>query len=225
MADEKSKGYGGIFSGLKKMVFTEDYLESSRDKKAPSAHTQPSQPSPGASKEGIITTNMASDEMVQKIYGLVETINKPGIDFFELWNAAEAMGGVNAANLQNAFTTLKVLGLTKDTVLHSGEEYCNELQRRLNADIQKKREEKESMKLALENEKQQLQRDKQDLENKIKLLSSQLAETAEKLGQVDAKFLPNIQGIETKIQSGVNALNVVVAEIKTAMDIVKTTIN
>jgi hypothetical protein len=232
MPDEKKTGFSGIFGGLKKMVFTEDYLGADKPdetKKAPaapssfkSAGTTTTTP-PNSS--GIITTNVASEDMVQKIYSLLEMMNKPGIDFFELWNAAEAMGGVNVTNLQNAFTTLKVLGLDKSTVLNTGEAYCGELQSKLNTDIQKKRDEREALNVALQNEKQQLQREKQDLENKIQLLSGQLTETTTKLNQVDSKFAPQIQSIEGKIQSGVNALNVVVAEIKGVLETVKANIN
>jgi archaellum component FlaC len=228
MPDEKKTGFSGIFSGLKKMVFTEDYLETGNtdtQNKQTAAPTASKTATPVSNNTGIITTNIASDDMVQKIYSLFETMNKPGIDFFELWNAAEAMGGVTVNNLQNAFTTLKVLGLDKDTVLNTGEAYCTELQNRLNADIQKKKDEKESIALALQNEKKQLERDKQDFENKIQLLSSQLTETTTKLNQLDSKYTPQIQGIETKIQSGVNALNVVVSEIKSVLITVKSNIN
>jgi hypothetical protein len=228
MPDEKKTGFSGIFSGLKKMVFTEDYLETGntdKENKQTAAPASSKTSAPVAINAGIITTNIASDDMVQKIYSLFETMNKPGIDFFELWNAAEAMGGVTVNNLQNAFTTLKVLGLDKDTVLNTGEAYCTELQNRLNADIQKKKDEKESIALALQNEKKQLERDKQDFENKIQLLSSQLTETNTKLNQLDSKYTPQIQSIETKIQSGVNALNVVVSEIKSVLITVKSNIN
>lgn len=229
MPDDKKTGFSGIFKGLKKMVFTEDYLETGQPEQTKPAATTAK--STGASNfspnntAGIITTNVASDDMVQKIYSLLETMNKPGIDFFELWNAAEAMGGANAANLQNAFTTLKILGLEKASVLSSGEIYCVELQTKLNADVQKKKDEREALNVALQNEKQQLQREKQDIENKIQLLSSQLTETTTKLNQVDSKYTPQIQDIEGKIQSGVNALNVVVAKIKGVLETVKTSIN
>jgi hypothetical protein len=226
MADEKKKGFSGIFAGLKKMVFTEDYLETNKPDENKDLKAAVATPTSNAvNSAGIITTNVAPDDMVQKIYSLLESMNKPGVDFFELWNAAEAMGGPNVTNLQNAFTTLKVLGLEKSTVLNTGEAYCSELQSKLNIDIQKKRDEREAANLALQNEKQQLQREKQDLENKIKLLSSQLTETTAKLNQVDAKYAPQIQNIESKIQSGVSALNVVVAEIKGVLGTVKTSIN
>jgi hypothetical protein len=228
MPDEKKTEFSGIFSGLKKMVFTADYLETENtagQTKQTAATASSSKTAAVTGNAGIITTNIASDDMVQKIYSLFETINKPGIDFFELWNAAEAMGGVTVTNLQNAFTTLKILGLDKDTVLNTGEAYCTELQNRLNADIKKKKDEKENMAVALQNEKMQLERDKQDFENKIQLLSSQLTETASKLSQLDSKYTPQIQSIETKIQSGVNALNVVVSEIKSVLITVKSNIN
>ena len=228
MADQSKKGFSGIFSGIKKMVFTEDYLEAEKpvEKKSGDKPAVASAPiNTALNNSGIITTNVASEDMVQKIYSLLETMNKPGIDFFELWNAAEAMGGVNVNNLQNAFTTLKVLGLDKSTVLNTGEAYCSELQSKLNTDIQKKRDEREAMSTALQNEKQQLQRDKQDLENKIQLLSIQLSETTTKLNEVDAKYAPQIQSVETKIQSGVSALNVVVAEIKSVLETMKANVN
>lgn len=228
MADETKGGFSGIFTGLKKMVFTPDYLETSTaprslnaDSKAPETQFTPqSMPTPG-----IITTNVAPDDMVKKIHALLENMNKPGVDFFELWNAAEAMGGANVTNLQNAFTTFKVLGLNKNTVINTGEAYCEELQSKLNQDIQKKRDEREAMSKTLQNEKQQLQRQQQDLENKIKLLSAELVETVTKLNEVDSKYAPQILGIETKITNGVSALNVVVAQIKTVIETVKTNIN
>ena len=227
MADEKKNSFSGIFSGLKKMVFTEDYLETDKTEelKKPSTNTSSIPTTNNVNNAGIITTNIASDDMVDKIYALLETMNKPGVDFLELWNAAEAMGGVNVANLQNAFTTFKILGVDKSTILNTGEAYCGELQSKLNIDIQKKRDDREAMNLSLQNEKQQLQREKQDLENKIKLLSAELTETTIKLNEVDTKYAPKIQNIEAKIQSGVSSLNVVVAEIKGVLETIKANVN
>jgi hypothetical protein len=227
MSDEKKKGFTGIFTGLKKMVFTDDYLETSQpaENQNTKAAPVPVQTNNHTNNTGIITTNIAPDDMIQKIYSVLESMNKPGVDFFELWNAAEAMGGVTVTNLQNAFTTLKILGLNKVTVINTGESYCTELQSKLNADIQKKKDEREYLNVALQTEKQQLQREKQDLENKIHLLSSQLTDTASKLNEVDGKYAPQIQSIEGKIQSGVNALNVVVAKIKAVLETVKANIN
>ena len=227
MADEKKSNFSGIFSGLKKMVFTEDYLETAEplELKDTIKNLNPVSTKSTSNTAGIITTNLAPDDMVEKIYALLETMNKPGVDFLELWNAAEAMGGVNVANLQNAFTTFKILGVDKSTVISTGEAYCSELQGKLNIDIQKKRDEREAMNVSLQNEKQQLQKEKQDLENKINSLSAELTETSKKLNELDAKHAPQIQNIEAKIQSGVSALNVVVAEIKGVLETIKANVN
>ena len=227
MAEEKKNRFSGIFSGLKKMVFTEDYLETDNivEQKKIVLNTINTPSINNNNNAGIITTNIASEDMVEKIYALLETMNKHGVDFLELWNAAEAMGGVNVANLQNAFTTFKILGVDKNTILNTGEAYCGELQSKLNVDIQKKRDEREAMNMNLQNEKQQLQREKQDLQNKIKLLSAELTETSSRLNEVDAKYAPKIQNIEAKIQSGVSSLNVVVAEIKGVLETIKANVN
>jgi hypothetical protein len=234
MAEEKEKGFGGIFSGLKKMIFTEDYLAS--EQVAPATkpiadHGVADKPASATnltnnSNVTISNTNTAAPkDMVEKIYGLLENINKPGIDFFELWNAAEAMGGPTPANIQNAFTTLKVLGLDKNTVLITGNGYLAELQEKIGADINSKQSEKKNLNENLANEKTQLQNDKVNLEKQIQELTKTLAETESKLNGVDKKYEPQIAVIDSKIQAGATALNVVSNEMKTVLDTINKSIN
>ena len=226
MSAENTGGFTGIFKGLKKMVFTEDYLEAKnppeKSPAVPEAKFTPSSPvTSNLHQTGLPASNVADEEMVKKIYTLLESMNKAGVDFFELWNAAEAMGGSNISNLQNAFTTFKILGLTKERILQTGEEYCAELRSLLNSDIEKKRAQKESLTQGLASEKQKLQRDKLELENKQKLITDQLAETTTRLGQIDAEYQPKINEVDHKMHAGVNALNVVVGRINTVLEIVK----
>jgi hypothetical protein len=235
MADTETGKFGGLLGSLKKMVFTEDYLESNTTAEAPKVEA----PMPSISKPiipqntivanaggtGIATTNMASDEMIAKIYDLFESINKPGVDFFELWNAAEAMGGPTAINLQNAFTSFKVLGLDKNTLINSGENYVAELQSKLGDDIMRKSSDKDVMVAKLQNEKAQLQAAKNDLENQIKVLNTQLVETTNKLNQIDAGYQDELLAIDKKIQMGKNALNTVVSQITTVIQTIKTSVN
>jgi hypothetical protein len=232
MADEKEKGFGGIFSGLKKMIFTEDYIESTQNVNTTIKSNSFGEDPRSSNSAAAINTNtsitsnvVAPKEMVEKIYGLLENINKPGIDFFELWNAAEAMGGINATNIQNAFTTLKVLGLTKETLLSSGNGYVQELQEKINADIKSKQDDKNNMLLLQKNEKTQLQADKGNLEKQIQDLNKALSETNSKLGNIESKFAPQISAIETKIQVGSTALNMVTSEMKTVLETIKSSIN
>lgn len=230
MADN-NKSFGGIFGGLKKMLFTEDYLE----KEEKTEDTLPDPPKPAPKSTSTTTTTVTTspvfvpaqttDEVVNKLYGALEKINKPGVDFFELWNAAEAMGGASASNLQNAFTTLKVLGLDKQTVLNTGEEYKQQLSKMINDDIQKKNNERNVLNLQQLTEKENLEKQKSDLESRIKELTQQLTDTNNKLSQLDGNYLPQIQAIDVKIQSGNAALQTVVNKIQTVLDIVKASVN
>ncbi len=231
--------FGGLLSGLKKMVFTEEYIDSTTqpvvsnnnsDKPANTSFTpipnekvavSTSQPS----NIGIVTTNVASNEMVDKIHSLLESMNKPGVDFFELWNAAEAMGGANTTNLQNAFTTLKVLGLDKQTVLTTGQNYVAELQEKLGADINRKTAEKDSLNNKLSTEKLNLQNNKKQLEQSIAEMQTKLSETNNQLNAIDNNYQTELSSIDAKIKVGTNALNTVVNQINTVLQTVQTSIN
>jgi hypothetical protein len=226
MSEQKETKFGGLFGSLKKMVFTEDYLEAAQPSAA--INTIPTTPPKTEfvkANSGIVTSNIASDEMVNKIYSLFESINKPGIDFFELWNAAEAMGGTTAINLQNAFTSFKVLGLDKNTVLQSGENYIAELQSKLGQDIQQKENQKQALIANGQSEKKALQNKKQELEEQLAQISNQLAATNKELNVIDTNQQVEIQKLETKIVMGKNALNTVVNEISGVMQTIKTSVN
>jgi hypothetical protein len=236
MADEEKGKFSGLFGSLKKMVFTDDYLESKEPEiivptskpVVPNFNTtfNPTTTSvPSNNTAGVVTTNMASDEMIAKIYDLFESINKPGVDFFELWNAAEAMGGPTTVNLQNAFTSFKILGLDKPAVISSGENYVAELQSKLGADIQRKTTDKNDLIAKLQNEKSNLQNNKQNLEAQVQALNTQLADTTNKLNQIDASYQTELQIIDKKIVMGKNALNTVVNQINNVLQIIKTSVN
>jgi hypothetical protein len=236
MADEEKGKFSGLFGSLKKMVFTDDYLES-KEPEMSAPTPKPVVPNfnttfnpapiavPNSNTAGVVTTNMASNEMIAKIYDLFESINKPGVDFFELWNAAEAMGGPTAVNLQNAFTSFKILGLDKPAVISSGENYVAELQNKLGADIQRKTTDKNDLIAKLQNEKNTLQNDKQNLEAQVQALNTQLADTNNKLNQIDASYQTELQIIDKKIVMGKNALNTVVNQINNVIQIIKTSVN
>jgi hypothetical protein len=223
MAEENK--FGGLFSGLKKMIFTEEYINADVNHvttTTPSTSNTPQpSPSPVSIQTNTITANFGNDEMVKKIYELFESINKPGVDFFELWNAAEAMGGSNAVNLQNAFTSFKVLGLTKDAAIASGQNYIAELQQKLNEDIARKQDQRQALMQSIANNNTNLQQQKASLENQIKTLTQQLADTNQQISKIDAEAAPQITAIDSKINAGKNALQVVVSEIKNVIGIVQ----
>ncbi len=82
---------GGFFSGLKKMIFKEEDV--------PLPSQQP-EPTPVKQAEAVVAAFKpvdsfdasaapveAREDAAKKAYQLIESINQPGVDFFEVWNA------------------------------------------------------------------------------------------------------------------------------------------
>jgi len=240
MAEENKKGFGGIFSTLRKIIFVDEPSTESAPQpntpQAPPSNTPPASvvppaytPPPATTHTSGIdltkSTNLSTKEMVEKIYSLFESINKPGIDFFEYWNAASAMGGATPANLQNAFKALNVLGLTKEKILESGQAYRQELDLRLNEDIKKKLNDRTTLENQLRNERMQLEQQKKDQEDKIKQMTEALDATNKSLSQIGAKYQSQLDSINLKIETGGTALQTVLAEMQAVLDTVKTSVN
>jgi hypothetical protein len=228
MSDEKS-GFGGIFSKLGKLVFTDEYMNANtpQDQAAtvtPTPQVQPtaSAPASAASTDYTGGTGAVSEDMLSKVHGLVEKINKPGIDFFELWNAAEAMGGISETSVSNAFVALKIASgntLTKATVLSTGEFYCTELRGALDSDVQQKIEIKQRIVDAKSNSSKSLSSEIADLNNKIIEMQNLLKEKNHKLQNIDTEFDPKLKEIEDKIKNGNAAVDAVINEMRTVINI------
>ena len=101
---------GGFFSGLKKMIFKEEDVP-----------LPPQQPEPAPAKVANpvvvesrpvnpVNTSQASVEVredaAKKAYQLIESINQPGVDFLEVWNAVEENGGAQSASFKRGFYKL-----------------------------------------------------------------------------------------------------------------------
>ncbi|MDA3613382.1 hypothetical protein [Polluticaenibacter yanchengensis] len=224
---ERESRFGGIIGGLRRLIFT-DEPPADNPKPAPTPAPVPkveSQPvAPVIVTPVTVDKTIDEKELVKKIYQLFESINKPGVDFFELWNAVEAMGGPTPANIQNAFTTLRVLGLTKDSLLLSGRDYIREIDEKINQDINSKQQEKNQLVQQSQHEKSSLQSKSADLEQKISLLQKELQEVKTQLAQVDSKYAQPIAVINDKINVGSSALRVVTHEINLVINTIEGTI-
>lgn len=234
--ESKDNRFGSIINAFKKMVFndapanttvTQNPTATEKAATAPPAEVPPATPEkPNVSPVLESNTDRTIDEqdLVQKIYQLFESINKPGLDFFELWNASEAMGGATPLNIQNAFTTLKVLGLTKDVVMQTGKQYLVEIDQKINADIKSKQQEKDHLVLQLQQEKAGLQKKESDLEQQILELKKALEATKVALEQVDSKYTKPIFILDDKMKVGSSALKIVTDEIGSVLKTVENSI-
>ena len=223
---ERESRFGGIIGGLRRLIFTDEPpAEAPKPVQPPAPKAEP-QPvvMPVTVTPVSMEKSIDEKELVKKIYQLFESINKPGVDFFELWNAVEAMGGPTPANIQNAFTTLRVLGLTKDNLLLSGRDYIREIDDKINQDIASKQQEKNQLVQQLQHEKSSLQSKSADLEQKIALLQKELQDVKSQLAQVDSKYAQPIAVINDKINVGSSALRIVTHEINLVINTIEGTI-
>lgn len=232
MEAENDKRFGGILGGLKRLIFN-DVPGSTNTRTEAAAKTMPQQeevplkaapdplPANTFTAPGSGSSNIDEQELIQKIYQLFESINKPGVDFFELWNAAEKMGGSTPVNIQNAFTTLSILGLSKDLALKTGREYLQEIDQKIKADIQSKQQEKDHLVLQLQQEKASLQSKETELEKQILNLQKALQDTKAQLTQVDSKYTKPIFVLDDKMRVGMSALAIVSKEISAVLNTVE----
>lgn len=231
MSNEKSS-FGGIFGKLSKLVFTEDYLkanESESPEKIVPSSTSPSsvQPTTSASTPSTTYTGTPKQEMIDKVNALVVAINKPGIDFFELWNAAEAMGNINESTVSNAYVALKIASgntLSKDIILNTGESYCSELKSLLDSDVNEKIKIKNKIADSKNASRNSLSNEITQLNNQIVELQNTLKEKNQKLMNIDADFDPKLKEIDEKIANGKLAVDAVIAEMRNVLSIAAKTI-
>lgn len=233
MQSENDKRFGGILGGLKRLIFNDapgnvTARPEEENKVAPEEKASEKvapDPIPVPANDFIATdggpSNIDEQELIRKIYQLFESINKPGVDFFELWNAAEKMGGPTPVNIQNAFTTLSVLGLSKDLALKTGREYLQEIDQKIKADVQSKQQEKDHLVLQLQQEKASLQSKESELEKQILNLQKALQDTKAQLTQVDSKYTKPIFVLDDKMRVGVSALAIVSKEINAVLNTVE----
>lgn len=211
---------GGFFSGLKKMIFKEEDVPLT---------TQQPEPAPVKASEQIVTeprpvnafgTNAvpleAREDAAKKAFQLIESINQPGVDFFEVWNAVEESGGEQAASLKQAFNTLKFAdkSLTKEKLLSSGNYYKNELQKALDNDILKKNGEKTAITKKITESKASLTTEITSLEEQVKRLQKTIADKQAELSNLQTHWQPKLEEIEKKIQTGRHAIEGVIGKMQ-----------
>lgn len=231
MEAENDKRFGGILGGLKRLIFNdvagnvnarpEVTRPEPKQEETPVTAAPDTLPKSTFTAPDAAASTIDEQELIQKIYQLFESINKPGVDFFELWNAAEKMGGPTPVNIQNAFTTLSILGLSKELALKTGREYLQEIDQKIKSDIQSKQQEKDHLVLQLQQEKASLQSKEADLEKQILNLQKALQDTKAQLNQVDSKYTKPIFILDDKMRVGMSALAIVNKEIAAVLNTVE----
>lgn len=229
MSETKS-GFGtGLLKGLKNLLFHPDPDEATASVIEPPPPTPT--PKPVATTAPVISAPPSSGDEIKdmqlKVYQLLESMNQPGCDFFEVWNAAVEMGGANSANIKAAFTSLRFADntLSKAKLLETGNYYKNNLQKVIDTEIQKRQQDKTGLIQQKEQQKSGLSNDIASLEQQLVALQQQLADKKADYTSIEAKYEPSIAEIDKKIAIGQQSVNKVVADMQQVIDIIQKELN
>jgi len=220
----------GILKGLKRILFTDSNPVEVEAVIPPAAadHTRVQLPvtaSPTVALPGGTGENQR--EMKLRIYQLLESLNQPGCDFFEVWNAAIEMGGANSTNIRAAYTSLKFADktLSRDKLITTGEYYVNSLQKVLDTETIKRQQEKDKLLDHKEKEKNTLATEITQLEQQLAAIQQALADKTSQREGINQKYEPQVAAINEKIAGGKQSVNGVLVEMQQVMSIIQKEIN
>lgn len=187
----------------------------------PNSNTPP--PIPITANDGVPSLK----EMKLKVLNIMEKLNQPGIDFFEVWNAAAAMGKVDENSLKAAFTSFQFIdkSLNKEKLINTGNQYANAIKNTIAKETESKKAEIEKVILDKKNEINNLSNDIETLTSQIAKLQLDLTTKKNQLEQISQKYEPILKEIEEKIQIGNQAVNETIADINVALTIIDKSIN
>jgi hypothetical protein len=238
---ETSQGFGnGILKGLKKVLFSsspeETTVTPSPNQPATNTGSRPPQPTPKAapavdnpsfSQAKMPESDTEVKDMKLRVYQLLEQMNKPGVDFFEVWNAAVEMGGANGANLKSAVTSLRFAdkSLSKTRLIESGKGYVSGLQAIFETESKKRSEEKAQIAGEKEQVRTGLTAEIESLQQQITTLQAKMDSQQQKLLTLDETYNPRLKEIEQKIKTGSDAVNSVLHEMQQVLHIIEKDIN
>ena len=226
---DNNDGFGnGILRGLKKVLFTsspDDDPVVPPPANMPVNQTRPETMMPKPA-ETFSETSVNKDVKL-RIYQLLENMNKPGVDFFEVWNAAVEMGGPTSSYIKSAYTSLKFAdkSLTKTKLLETGAAYIAGLKSVIESESQKRLEEKARLDKEREQVKTSLSAEINALEQQIASMQARLTEKKSERDTVNEKYDPKIAEIDTKINSGRQSVNSVLNEMQQVLDIINKELN
>ncbi|WP_336830285.1 hypothetical protein [Sphingobacterium multivorum] len=246
MSNDDTKRGSSILNSLKKLIFEDDQPQQTPPTQAPPApatnaaperpHVPPAYSSPtaqaptGKTPPPIpLTANDGTTdlkEMKLKVYAILEKLNEQGVDFFEVWNAAAAMGKVEENTLKAAYTSLKFVdsSLTKDKLVATGTNYANKLKETIAKESEQKQAEKKKTEQDRTMEIANLNTEIKTITENITKLQDDLQKKQLALAQINEKYEPRIKDIEQKINIGNAAVDEVVTEINTALRMINQSI-
>lgn len=216
-----------LFSGLRKLIFKDEPTASGLP--APVVPTPPtpekqspfpentSTPPPTLSWQPDETGDAGDESTRARAYQLLESINQPGVDFLEVWNAASENGG--ASGLRSAFNTLKYADktLTREKVISSGRYYINALQKALQSDLERKAAQQQALQEEKKGQRESLGNEVDRIEKQIADLQKRLEEKRAALSEMDSRYEPRLRELQQKMDSGKRTIEAMLQQMHTIL--------
>lgn len=236
MSEEPVNRSFGILKSLKKLIF-EDSTEDASSVQSAQAINQSAETKTTENVTKNPQTNLTRNtsdlpvtdvkQMKIKVLEILEKINEPGIDFFEVWNAAAEMGIVDVNSIKAAYTSLRYVDktLTKDKLLLTGKKYATGLKEIIDKETEDKQLQKQNIEQNLVKEKASLSDEISEIENNINQLRERLSLKQKDLKEINSKYAPELESISHKIAIGNTAVTEVITDIKNALTMIENNIN
>lgn len=232
MGEETAKNSFGILNSLKKLIFEDSTETTDNLQDRPLPPIKAAEPVTNQAQTNLkenVTVIGVTDvkQMKVKVLGILERMNEPGLDFFEVWNAAAEMGSIDATTIKAAFTSLKYVekDLNKQKLLATGRNYATELKKVIDQESSQKQQQKQTIENNLVDEKDSLVSEIKSIEQNIADLKTKLQAKEQDLKSINAKYDPQLKDIDQKIALGNAAVNEVIMDIEKALSIIETNIN
>lgn len=212
-----------LFSSLKKLIFKDSpETEAGPSQMVPPPPAPPQKPAlpdtpvppyPAPAPSAHPPVSGETDETTRaKAYQLLESVNQPGVDFLEVWNAASENGG--PAGVRAAFNALKFAdkSLTREKVVSTGRYYIDALQKALQSDLAKKEAQQRALETEKTSRRQSLSNEIAAIEKQITDLQAQLVQKRNALTELDDRYEPQLAELQQKMVSGKSTIEAMLAQ-------------
>jgi hypothetical protein len=161
-----------------------------------------------------------SQEHLQKALEIYQngfdSLNQPGYDFYEYYQAVSQAGIDNPQVYSMAFIMAVSMEktITKDKLIQQSEFYINEITKVFNDYVNKGNDKKTQLLSQKTSESQSLSGELSMMEQQLEALKVQIKDRENKLNAIDGKYSPMISEIDSKLSANDSAKNQVVGLIQ-----------
>lgn len=224
MGQEEKSNFNAIFDFIKNIGVKEEFREKNESEIKQPVLKYQEIPQAQSPTSNFIPEDKDVFEMNNKLIEYIRKINEDGIDFFEVWESSQAMGGTEE-NLKQAFMILKIASgntLTVEKVIDSANRYKSKLNSLVENNVLEKKSMCDSLISNQNNEKISLQKDIERITNELERLNAELASKKNTLQNIDLDYSPKINSIKKQILVAESGLKNIIEKIdKTIFEINK----